>query len=513
MPEKINSNIFEKLRKYHFELRHVMVIFIILATVQLLISIVQKYSIQDFLEEAQKSYQEDTAERLANLTTTSLEMILETAPELIDDEQTSQKITEAINIILSQQLLLRHVQDVLVIVSCNGTDYAIDSGKTLYEYFFKGHCMTNGIEAPNQNVLHIFENLKSKIIDTEEIQSILEGKQTFHVFVPLVPKGEIAGSVYMKISPDFTFITREILTSYNITNLIFSGLILFGLLAMFYISSYTLRERDTANQLLFTERENQLKERINFQKEALFTKRIYYTHHKAEKVMGFIKQDLKQITASNIEEIKYRLTRYANFISRVIYDMKWFDPPIQVIRNPMFKTDLNDVIEFLIKNICLRNASNASSYKFVMNLDKSLPIVNINEFVVWEILEPLFQNSMDHNENNDITITVTTKYSQKKNESKIFIADDGLGISQNLLQENEDGRKNIFMEDVSTKDIRSNSGYGCYLAYEIAKERCGWDLDAENVEGGGCRFILTIPHNPNGKRNDKESQRDRSPVN
>ena len=36
-----------------------------------------------------------------------------------------------------------------------------------------------------------------------------------------------------------------------------------------------------------------------------------------------------------------------------------------------------------------------------------------------------------------------------------------------------------------------NSGYGCYIAYEISK-RCGWDIDAENLNKGGCRFTITI---------------------
>ncbi|NIS26318.1 histidine kinase, partial [candidate division KSB1 bacterium] len=90
----------------------------------------------------------------------------------------------------------------------------------------------------------------------------------------------------MKNSPDFAFITREIIAGFNESSLVFTGLILFGLLAMFYISSYTVRERDEANELLLKERERQIKETVHYQKEALFAKRIYHTHHKAEKVMG-----------------------------------------------------------------------------------------------------------------------------------------------------------------------------------------------------------------------------------
>ena len=36
-----------------------------------------------------------------------------------------------------------------------------------------------------------------------------------------------------------------------------------------------------------------LTKQITYEKELIFTKRIYHTHHKAEKIMGFIKEDLR----------------------------------------------------------------------------------------------------------------------------------------------------------------------------------------------------------------------------
>jgi hypothetical protein len=37
-----------------------------------------------------------------------------------------------------------------------------------------------------------------------------------------------------------------------------------------------------------------------------------------------------------------------------------------------------------------------------------------------------------------------------------------------------------------------HSGYGCYIAYQLAVGKCGWDLDAENLAEGGCRFMIKI---------------------
>jgi signal transduction histidine kinase len=210
--------------------------------------------------------------------------------------------------------------------------------------------------------------------------------------------------------------------------------------------------------------------------------------------MGFIKEDLRILSPGNIEDVKYRVTKYANYMSRVIYDMKWYEPPLHVTRNPMFQTNLNEVIRFMVENICLRVARKSGRYRFKLDLDEALPPVPVNEFVVWEIFEPLLQNSMDHSGDDEVTISVCSHYDHAMRRSSVTIADNGGGILPELLQPNEAGIKRIFLENVSTKSNGQNSGYGCYLAYEISRQRCGWDLDVENVAEGGCRFTLVIPN-------------------
>lgn len=487
--------IVEKLRQYHFELKHVLVLFIVLVVSQVLISLVQKNSLEDSLVRTQEWYQRDSAERFANLTATSLELLLETTSQVKrQSEEDRRQVVQAFNIIFSQQLLLQHVVETCVLVSQGDEIYAIDNGEVLYRYFFENLADVPPPDIPHDEAIRMYRSFRDKISSAEEIHSLLEGKQTFHVLVPFVPKGEFAGTIYIKNVPDFGFVTREIIAGFNQSSLVFMGMILFGLMTMFYISSHTVQERDETQKLLFKEREEQLRERIHYQKEAQFTKRIYHTHHKAEKVMGFIKEDLRGLSPKNIEEIKYRVTKYANYMSRVIYDMKWYDPPLHVTRNPMFQTDLNEVIRFMVDNICLRVAKKSGKFRFDLNLDDTLPRVAINEFVVWEIFEPLLQNSMDHSGDGEVTISVRTKYDKEKHQSHVEFANNGRGIVPELLEENEHGTKRIFLENVSTKSNGQNSGYGCYLAYEISNQRCGWELDAENIPDAGCRFTLVIPN-------------------
>ena len=497
--EKKFPEIAGKLQRFRFELKHIMVLFMILILFQLLVSLVHKISLQRFLNKTQDWYQQDSAERLANLTATSLELLVETRIQNKNPgSEEARKTIEALNIILSQEILQHNVQDVCVLVEKGNSVAAIDNGRVLYSFIFENNTRLPPSDEPHPQAIQMYSKIKKRLKASEQIMSILEGRETYHVFVPFVPKGEFMGAVYMKNTPEFSGIAGEIISSYNETSLIFVVLIFLGLLAMFYISSYTVRERDAARELLYQEREKQLEERIHYQKEALFAKRIYHTHHKAEKVMGFIKEDLRSLNGQNMEDVKYRVIKYANFISRVIYDMKWYDPPVQTIRNPLFQTNLNELIRFIVKYIFLRISQNSGRVKFHLILDDALPVVHVNEFVAWEIIEPLIQNSLDHGGDGELNITIQTQFLREERMSRIVISDDGRGIHPDLLEENEDGVKRIFLENVSTKDSTNNSGYGCYIAYEMARQRCGWKLDAENLPQRGCQFVLRIPNEISG---------------
>jgi hypothetical protein len=489
------------LKNIRFEWKHILIIFITLVIFQVIVAFLQQSTLSDLLSDTMDWYKQNSAEQIGNLTTTSLELLLETDPMDNTEQSLSaedkinreRNLIHALNSILKQPLMKRNVEEMCVILPHNGKFMAMDLGQTIYSYFYYHQVVDTVINPMYHNAVMRYAGIHDKMISSELITSFEEEQNVFHVYVPLVPHGEYGGAVYLKIHPDFSFISRQILSGFNKTVLFFSSLILMGLLAMFYISTYTIVERDQARELLYKEREVHLLEHIAQKKEHLFTKRIYHTHHKAEKVMGFINEDLENVSESNIKEIKYRVSKYANFISRVIYDMKWYNPPIQTIRNQIFKTNLNELLKFIVDNIFLRISFPVKTIKFEFNLDERLPSVSVNEFVVWEIIEPLIQNSIDHSDKGVVITNISTKYYPEERSSVLMIEDNGKGIRPDLLEKNELGIKKIFLENISTKEEDKNSGYGCYIAYEISK-RCGWELDADNNEQGECRFTLLIKH-------------------
>ena len=495
--KKTIRRIKEGIGLYQFEIRHLTVIFIILIFFQIIVSFVHKISLQKILVRTQEWYQQDSAERLANLTTTSLELLLESRSknEKLQPYEIN-KIIQDLNIILSQQYLNQNVQEICLLVTIDSATVAIDDGHVLYDYIFNDAKKLPPSTWNHDDAIQIYDSVKNDFTAKEQIESIVGKNQTFHLLVPFVPRGEFAGAVYMKNRPDFTVITNEMISTYDETSITYSALILFGLLAMFYISSFTLKERNKAQHLLFDEQKRHLAEQINIQNELLFTKRIYHTHHKAEKIMGFIKDDLRLLNAQSIDSIKIRINKYANFIARVIYDMKWYDPPVQTIRSQIFKTNINDVLTFLVNHVFKRISLVSNAVQFKMELSPDLPLVHINEYVAWEVFEPIIQNCIDHAGDNEIMITLRTEFNTHTQLTKVIIMDNGNGIEPWLMQRDSSGRKNIFLEHTSTKKIGGDkhSGYGCYISYEIAEQRCGWKLDVENLPERGCAFTFIIPN-------------------
>lgn len=484
-----------KIDRYHFELWHITILLIILIIFQFFMSLNQKSSLRHLLEKTQNWYQQDSAERLANLTTTSLELLVENVSQIEDlNYYEERKIIQSFDIIFSQQLLQQNVKNIFLIIPYENDLLIIENGIAFYNFLIGEVEKIPTSADRNLKAVELYSQNYKRIEYKEQILTKITGNQSFNIFVPFIPNGELIGVLYMKNKPDFSFITNEIISSYDDVSLIYSSLMLLGLIAVYFISSHTVKERNRTQEQLFEEKSQHLKEQIEHEKESLFTKRIYHTHHKAEKIMGFIKEDLRELNPDNTELIKKRVSKYSSFISRVIYDMKWYDPPITTIRNRSFRTNINEVIKFVVNNVFLRITTRSELFEIKLDLDNELPVVYINEFVLWEIIEPLIQNSIDHSPELKITIVISTKYYPDENQSVIRISDDGKGIDEVLLEKDKDGVKKIFRENITTAETNENNkGYGTYLTYEITK-RCGWYIDAYNNSDQGCTFEITIPN-------------------
>ncbi len=487
----------KRFKEYRFDINHMIVIFVVLIAFQVLLAFFQKSLLTNFLDDAQRWFQKYHAERIAIVTSTNLENLFENQQRMRSEGKVNEaQMVFSVNVMFKQLVMQRSVEEISLILVKDGRLYLVMNGQEMNDYFkgtLKPYREDLG-KTQNQGVAY-FVSVRNEMLRSEHIMSEVVDQRTFSVLVPFVPYGEYVGVLYIRISPDFTLLTDEIQSNFDKVSYAFSGLVFLGLIVMYIVSTGAVRERNEAQERLLAEHQANLKKQIQLEKESLFTKRIYHTHHKAEKIMGFIKSDVRSIDSAHLDEVKKRVIAYSNFISRIIYDMKWYDQDINTIVNPVFHSNINAIIEFIVRNVFLRVSSHNEMFSFTFDLDGSMPTVPVNEFIIWEILEPLIQNSIDHGKKVPLTICLSTKYDPGTNVSTVRIADNGVPIDAKLLRVSEKGVKSIFLEKDETDGMMGmHSGYGCYIAHQMAVAKCGWEMDAENLPEGGCAFVIRIQH-------------------
>jgi K+-sensing histidine kinase KdpD len=133
-------------------------------------------------------------------------------------------------------------------------------------------------------------------------------------------------------------------------------------------------------------------------------------------------------------------------------------------------------------------------FEFAQEYASDMPVIQVNEYVIWEVVEPIIQNSIAHNSERKILISIKTVYLCDENKIILSISDNGRGIAPELLEKDVNGIQRLFLENVSTRNsLERQFGYGCYIAYSLAVKYCGWKMSARNLDScGGCEFVIEI---------------------
>lgn len=484
----------KKILKIDFRL--ILLLLVLIIGAQLVLTFYSKNAFHSFLVNTQDWYQNFSAKRIANLTSTSLELLVETQlTQKQFDQAQKNKVIKSFDIIFSQHIMEKNAEEICLFVYYKNEFIPVDDGQILFSILTDEN---EEVYKPGRyiNAQKLFNSIKEDLIQSEKIQVIIQDEKDFYIFVPFAPNGEFIGALYMRAIPNFNPISREFINSYNDVALIYVMLVSVGLILIYVVFSFTLKEKEKAQEAAYREHEKLIEERVEREKENTFTRRIYHAYHKAEKVIGFINMDLELLKTQDVNEIKSRVGKYSNFIGRVIYDMKYYDPPIHSIINPIFRTDINEVCKFIIDNLFLRIYKASQMFSFNYDLDPRVPVINVNEYIIWEVVEPILQNSITHNSDRQIVITITTKYDEPNKKILFHISDDGKGIMPELLERNSGGVQNIFLENISTKNFTNGQyGFGCYIAHTLAVKYCGWSMNVQNISPKGCMFAIEIPTN------------------
>jgi hypothetical protein len=486
------------MKKFRFKppdinFRLILILLVIIIGAQLVLTYYSKNSFHSFLSNTQDWYQNTSVKRIANLTSTSLELLVETQIMQANVNQVQRdRVIKSIDIIFSQNIMEKNADEICLFVNNSNKFVSIDDGQTLYDFINENH-FTNKTNGKYRHAEKLFTTVRDELIRMEKVYVIVESEKIFHVFTPFTPNGEFLGVLYMKIVPNLSLISNDFIGSYNNVSFVYVLLVSAGLVIIYVVFSLTLRAKEKAQILAGEEHERFLKEKIEREKENTFTKRIYHAYHKAEKIIGFINIDLGLLKDQNLVEIRDRVQKYSNFIGRVIYDMKYYDPPLHSIINPIFRTDINEVCKFIVDNLFLRIWKSPGAFEFEQDYGCNLPIINVNEYVIWEVVEPIIQNAIVHNSDRKVLIKIKTLFLNEENKIILTISDNGKGISPSLLKKDENGIQELFLENVSTQNMQERQfGFGCYIAYSLAVKYCGWKMSAKNLDSGGCEFKIDI---------------------
>ena len=478
---------------FKIDFRLLLLLLVLIIGAQLVLAFYSKNAFHSFLVNTQEWYQNFSAKRIANLTSTSLELLVETqlTQKQVEESQKN-KLIKSFDIIFSQHIMEKNAEEICLFIYYKNKFIPVDDGQALFSIITDENLSNYNSDRYN-SAQKLFDSIRENLIQSEKIQVVVKNEKDFNIFVPFAPNGEFLGALYMKAIPNFNPISREFINSYNDVALIYILLVSGGLILIYIVFSYTLNEKEKAQETAYREHEKLVEERVEREKENTFTRRIYHAYHKAEKVIGFINLDLEILKSQNVDEIKNRVRKYSNFIGRVIYDMKYYDPPIHSIINPIFQTDINEVCKFIIDNLFLRIYKTSQMFTFKYDFDPALPIINVNEYIIWEVVEPILQNSITHNSDRQIVISVSTKFDKEARKISLLISDDGKGIAPELLEKNSEGIQNIFLESVSTKNFTDGQyGFGCFIAYTLAVKYCGWNMSVQNISPKGCMFVVEI---------------------
>src|SRR5512136_100039 len=100
---KLPENIQAKLSRYQFEIRHIIVIFFVLISFQIVLIFFQKATLGNFLRDTQSWFQKYYAERLALVTTTNVELLFEQQLRARARQDTTENfIAHSMNVIFKQ---------------------------------------------------------------------------------------------------------------------------------------------------------------------------------------------------------------------------------------------------------------------------------------------------------------------------------------------------------------------------------------------------------------------------
>jgi len=125
-----------KLSQHRFEINHILVFFAIVISFQVLLVFFQSSLVSNFLNDAQRWFQKYHAERLAIVTSASLENLFENQQRLQSEGTPDEAQTVySVNVFFKQLVLQRSIEEIALILLKDDRIYLVSNGQQMNAYF------------------------------------------------------------------------------------------------------------------------------------------------------------------------------------------------------------------------------------------------------------------------------------------------------------------------------------------------------------------------------------------
>lgn len=177
-----------------------------------------------------------------------------------------------------------------------------------------------------------------------------------------------------------------------------------------------------------------------------------------------------------VEKILFNTTRLSSLVSNILLLSKIENQSIQP-KKSIFSLD-EQIRETIV---ALETAWAPKNIEFDVELDRVK--YNGNEIMMRHVWSNLIGNAIKFTPENSI---VSIKLEDKKDTCVFSVSDQGEGLS-------EEAQKHVFDKfyQADTSHKEEGNGLGLALVKRILVPD-GGDIAAENVDGGGCRFTVTL---------------------
>jgi two-component system NtrC family sensor kinase len=196
--------------------------------------------------------------------------------------------------------------------------------------------------------------------------------------------------------------------------------------------------------------------------------------------LDFIKQDLCKLLSS--------MTVGTERIQEIVRSLRIFSRLDEAERKSV---NLHDGIDSTLMILSSR-LKQTQKYPEIEVVKKygNLPLVECYAGLINQVFMNILTNAIDAIQESFVKekgqIRITTELTADEKSVLIRIADNGVGISEDVIQK-------IFDQFFTTKPVGNGTGLGLAIAYSIVVEKHGGSLTCHSKLGEGTEFIITLP--------------------